>query len=160
MSRSPRCLITLFVALLCAGCSDSQSPEAQVRATIEAMELAAEDRSTGDLMEHVSTQFRDGYGRDADELSRYVRGYFIANQSVHLLTRIGEIRFPTREEARAQVTVAMVGRDAAEASAWNLAAEVHDFEQRTLAFTVGKERQRILCEIVGRVDRHKDANLG
>lgn len=115
------------VAALCA-CGDSDTPEAQVRQTITAMEKAAEARDVGELMEHISAQFRDGYGRDGKELSQYVRGYFIANQSIHLLTRIENIEFPTQEEARAQVTVGMVGRDAAESDAWNLAAEVHDFD--------------------------------
>ena len=39
-------------------------------------------------------------------------GYFIANQSIHLLTRIDKIDFPASDEARLQVTVGMVGREA------------------------------------------------
>jgi len=111
-----------------AACGDSDSPEAQVRATIDAIEHAAEERDVGGVADHVSEQFRDSYGQDGKELSRYIRGYFIANQSIHLLTRIGNIEFPTSEEARVKVTVAMVGREAAEANAWNLAGEIHDFD--------------------------------
>jgi hypothetical protein len=110
------------------GCSDPRSPEAEIREMIDAMEEAAEARDVGEVMEHISAQFRDGYGRDGQALSQYVRGYFIANQSIHLLTRIERIEFPTQDEARAKVTVGMVGRDAAEANAWNLAADVHDFD--------------------------------
>jgi hypothetical protein len=111
-----------------AACGDSQTPEAQVRATIAAIEAGAEARDVGDVMEHVSEQFRDGYGRDGKELSQYVRGYFIANQSIHLLSRIESIEFPTPDEARAKVTVGMVGREAAAANAWSLAADVYDFD--------------------------------
>jgi hypothetical protein len=110
------------------GCGDSDSPEAQIRQTIAAMEEAAEARDVGDLVQHISPQFRDANGRDGKELSQYVRGYFIANQSIHLLTRIESIEFPTQDEARAKVTVGMVGREAAESNSWNLAAEVHDFD--------------------------------
>jgi len=117
----------LIVAGL-AGCGDSETPETQVRATIAAIEEAAEARDVGGIMEHVSNQFRDAEGRDGTELSRYVRGYFIANQSIHLLSRIESIEFPTPEEARARVVVGMVGRDAAASNAWNLAAEIHDFD--------------------------------
>jgi hypothetical protein len=127
MRRCVLVLTTLGLACL-SGCGDSASPEAQVRQTIAAMEEAAEARDVGDLMEHLSPQFRDSYSRDGKELSQYLRGYFIANQSIHLLTRIESIEFPTQDEARAKVAVGMVGREAAESDSWNLAAEVHDFD--------------------------------
>ena len=118
---------SLAIALL-AACGDSDSPEAQVRAAIDAMEQAAEERDVGGVTEHISPQFRDGYGQDGNELSRYVRGYFIANQSIHLLTRVSSVDFPTKDEARAKVTVAMVGREADESNAWNLAGDIYDFD--------------------------------
>jgi hypothetical protein len=127
MRRS--CFLMIFSALLpLSGCGDSESPEAQIRHTIAALEEAAEARDVGELTKHISPQFRDAYGRDGTDLSRYVRGYFIANQSIHLLTRIESIEFPTQDEARAKVTVGMVGREGAESNSWNLAAEVHDFD--------------------------------
>jgi hypothetical protein len=123
-----RITIVGILAVGAAACGDSQSPAAQVRQTIAAIEAGAEDRDVGAVMEHVSSQFRDGYGRDGKELSQYVRGYFIANQSIHLLSRIEQLEFPTQDEARAKVTVGMVGREAAAANAWNLAAEIYDFD--------------------------------
>jgi len=120
--------IALATALSLAGCGDSQSPEAQVRETIDAMEHAAEERSVSGVAEHISAQFRDANSRDANELSQYIRGYFITNQSIHLLTRISNLEFPTPDEARAQITVAMVGREADAANAWNLAGEIYDFD--------------------------------
>lgn len=121
-------ILGLLAAIGVSSCGDPQSPDAHIRETIAALETAAEERDVGGLMEHVSDQFRDSYGRDSQALATYVRGYFIANQAIHLLTRIESVEFPTQEEARAKVTVAMVGREAAEANAWNLAAEVRDFE--------------------------------
>lgn len=122
--------LTAIAMLGCvlAGCGSSDSPEAQVRKTIDAIEHAAEDRSVGGVAEHISNEFRDANSRDGKELSQYIRGYFIANQSVHLLTRVSTIEFPTSDEARAQITVAMVGREADEANAWNLAGEIYDFD--------------------------------
>lgn len=120
--------IASLLLVVLAACGDSDSPEAQVRKTIDAMEVAAEERDIDDLSEHVSEQFRDADGRDRKEVAQYVRGYFLMNQSIHLLTRISSIEFPTKDEARAKVTVAMVGREAAEANAWNLAGEIYDFD--------------------------------
>ena len=123
-----RTMLSMVAMLTLAACGSRDTPEAQVRRTIDAMELAAEQRDVGDLTEHISTEFRDGSGRDTKELSQYVRGYFIANQSIHLLTRIKSIEFPTKDEANAQVTVAMVSREADEANAWNLGGEIYDFD--------------------------------
>lgn len=126
---NPAKLVTLIcIALAILGCSDGESPEAQVRHSIDAMEKAAEERDVSALTEHVSEQFHDAYGRGRKELAQYVRGYFIAHQSIHLLTRINSIEFPSPDEARVQVTVAMVGRDAEQSNAWNLAGEIHDFD--------------------------------
>ncbi|HEY6644529.1 hypothetical protein [Povalibacter sp.] len=127
MSRL-RPLFLVIAALAAAGCSDSDSPESQVRRTIDAMEMAAKARDVGDLMDFVAADFRDGYGQGSDELRRYMQGYFIANQSIHLLTRIEGIEFPHPDEARLQVTVGMVGREADAANAWSLAADVYDFD--------------------------------
>jgi len=124
--RSARlALYTIF--LVCAACGSKDSPEAQIHAVIRQMEAAAEARATGDLMEFISPDFRGDYAQNRDELSRLLRGYFIANQSVHLLTRIERMEFPSPDEARADISVAMVGREADAAHAWNLAAELHDF---------------------------------
>ncbi len=124
--------VTHLPALVCAiamlsSCTTADSPETQVRTALTAMEAAAEARDVGGVMALVAQDFRDAYGQDRDELNRNLYGYFIANQSIHLLTRINQISFPAADEARLQVTVGMVGREAAAASAWDLAADVYDF---------------------------------
>jgi hypothetical protein len=123
-----RLFATLMALATLAACGDADSPEQQVRAVIEQMELAAENRDVGELGEHLSADFRDTNGRSAEEVARYLRGYFIANQSVHLLTRIEQLEFPTDGEARAQVLVGMVGREADAATQWDLAADLHTFK--------------------------------
>jgi hypothetical protein len=120
--------LVLLLSCVLAGCGDSDTPEAQVRRTIDALERAAEARSVSGVAEHISAEFADANGRDANELSQYIRGYFIANQSIHLLTRVGSLEFPTADEASAKITVAMVGREADAANAWNLAGEIFDFD--------------------------------
>ena len=117
-----------WVALaLLAGCAGEGSPEQQVRDVIGKMELAAEERDVGDLMEYVSASYRDAQGQDRTEVSRYVRGYFIANQSVHLLTRIESLEFPAPDEARVKLQVGMAGREG-EAGATSFTADVQNFD--------------------------------
>ena len=66
-------------------------------------------------------------GPGPDEASRYARGYFIANQSVHLLTRIESLEFPAPDEARVKLQVGMAGRGG-EPGAANLSADLYDFD--------------------------------
>jgi hypothetical protein len=124
---APRHALCVLLLTILGSCSDSQSPEEAVRSVITSMEKAAEARDVGDMVEHVSESYRDGYGQGRDEVSRYIRGYFIANQSIHLLTRIEELDFPSKEEARATVLVGMLGRDAG-AATWDVAADVYRFK--------------------------------
>jgi hypothetical protein len=122
--RSPISWVAL--ALLTA-CSDPASPEQQVRAVLDSMEAAVEARDVGDLLEHVSANYRDGQGQDRAEASRYARGYFIANQSVHLLTRIASLEFPSPDEARVKLQVGMAG-GGGEPGATTLNADLYDFD--------------------------------
>ena len=91
------------------------------------MEVAAEARDVGDLMEHVSANYRDAQGQDRAEASRYARGYFVANQSIHLLTRIESLEFPAPDEARVKLQVGMAGRGG-EPGAASLTADLYDFD--------------------------------
>jgi hypothetical protein len=120
-----RSALVAALALL-GGCSDDTSPEQQVRAVIDSMELAAEARDVGDLLEHLSVAYRSADGQDRAETSRYIRGYFVANQSIHLLTRIESLEFPAPDEARLKLQVGMAGK--AGQGAANLNADLYDFD--------------------------------
>jgi hypothetical protein len=121
--RSP---ISWVAFALLTACADSGSPEQQVRAVIDAMEVAAEARDVGDLTEHLSENYRDAQGQDREQAARYARGYFIANQSVHLLTRIESLEFPAPDEARVKLQVGMAGRGGE--TGQGLSADLHDFD--------------------------------
>ena len=124
LPRSP----FLWVALAAlTACSDAASPEQQVRAVIDSMEVAAEARDVGDLMQHLSDNYRDAQGQDRQQAALYARGYFISNQSVHLLTRVESLEFPAPDEARVKLQVGMAGRGG-ETGQGGLSADLHDFD--------------------------------
>ena len=133
-----RCIL-LLMALAVASCGGDTSPEAQVRAVVAEAEAAAEARDASALLDLVADDYRDGRGNGADEIRRYVRGYLVAHQSVHLLVRIEELELKATDLARLRATVAMVGREAEGAAAWDLAADVHEFDV-TLAREDGEWR--------------------
>src|SRR3954471_16060341 len=119
--------LVLAFAVAASACSHPDSPEDQIRKSLASMESAAEERDVSEVMEWVSPEFRSSYGQHPDELRQYLVGFFIANQSIHLLTRINAIDLRAPDEARVNVTVAMASREGDAADAWDLAAEVHDF---------------------------------
>lgn len=123
-----RVAISIAVSLLTAACSEDVSPEEEVRAVIVAAEEAAEARSVRDLMALAAPGFAGPDGTSVDELERYLRGYFIANQSVRLLTRVTHLEMLAADVAEAEVTVAAVGKDAEATAAWDLAFDVYDFD--------------------------------
>jgi hypothetical protein len=122
-----RPIFWVALASLLAACSDRESPEQQVRSVIDAMELAAEARDVGDLMEHLSDNYRDAQGQDRQQAALYARGYFVTNQSVHLLTRVESLEFPAPDEARVKLQVGMAGRGG-ETGSGGLSAHLHDFD--------------------------------
>jgi hypothetical protein len=126
MQVSPRLTHVLMMLALLPGCGDDSSPEQQVRAVIDSMELAAEARDVGDLMEHISDNYRDARGQDRQEAALYARGYFVANQSVHLLTRIESLEFPAPDEARVKLQVGMAG--SGETGSSGLSADLQTFD--------------------------------
>ena len=124
-------------ALLLVACGSSGTPEDEIRALIDEAETATEARDAGALRELIGDDYRDGDGRGADEIRRYLHGYLIAHQSIRLITRIDAIELEGKEIARAQVTVGMLGRESD--STWDFAADIHRFDLR-LALEDGEWR--------------------
>lgn len=123
--RVPASLL-VTAAMLLGGCGRGDTPEAQVRAVIAAGEAAAEARDLSGILEHVSPDFRSDSGGGPDELRQVLRGYLVMHQSVHLLTRVDSVEFPYRDYARVRLTVGMLGSESSGATAFDLAADVHD----------------------------------
>jgi hypothetical protein len=129
MKRHARRLPSLLAGcLLLASCADEMSPEDRVRATVTAAEEAAEERDLSKVMELVADSYSDDRGRDKASIRGLMHGYFLLNQSVHLLVSVDSIEFPANDVANAQVTVGMLGNQSQDD--WALAAEVHEFDVR------------------------------
>jgi len=118
--------------MLLAACSREPSAEDRIREVIAAAETAAEARDLSDVMALVSDRYSDLRGQDKAAIRDLMRGYFLINQSIHLLLRIEDLEFPANNMASARVTVGMLGRQDAGGNDWSLAADVYEFEIRLL----------------------------
>lgn len=119
----------LGLALWLGGCSETQTPEARLRALIESAEQAAENKEGRVLRGYISDAYRDVDGRDRRMVDGILRLVLLRHESIHLLTRISEIAIPQPTRARAIVYVAMAGRPiAGPAQLASLRASLYRFE--------------------------------
>jgi len=119
--------IAFALALLAAGCAASD-PEAEIRALLAAAEDAAEARDVGFFGDAIGDNYRDARGNDRAAMLRMLRGLFIANQRIEIVSRIDEIVIEGGDAARAVVHAGMVGRRTDAALIDGLDADLYRFE--------------------------------
>ena len=128
LAPGPAMIMLAVLATSAAGCGESPTPEAKVRAVVAQGEQAAEARDLSGIMDLVAPSYTDEQGGGRDELKQYLRGYLVAHQAIHLLTKVESVEFPYRDMAKVSLTLGTLGRDAASATAFDLAADVYDVE--------------------------------
>lgn len=86
-------LFCLSITLILSACSSDEpmSEEQQVRAVIEAMELAAQERSLSGVMQHVSPKYKDAKANDFKAVQRLVQFQFIRNQNINIFSKVSEL---------------------------------------------------------------------
>ena len=120
------CLMGL---LLLSACSEPDSPEQQIRNTVEAGVQSVESRSVTDFRQIISDNYLDSYNHDKKAVTRLATGYFLRNKNIHLFTQIKQIHFPVPAEADVQLYVAMTAQPNIDiANILNLRADVYLFE--------------------------------
>ncbi len=112
---------------LCAGCGTG-TPEAEIAELLEAAEEAAEARDAGFFADLIGEAYRDARGNDRDALLRAVRGYFLANQRIEVVSLVDEIVLEGADAARAVVHAGMAGQRAGAAPLGGIDAELYRFE--------------------------------
>ena len=98
----------MLAASFLVACGAKTSDEEQVRALVSAVETAAEERDTSDVLTHVADNYADSAGFDKMQLQNFLRGYFLAHPKVELLVTVDSLEFPVDGLAQAVVTVATV----------------------------------------------------
>ncbi len=98
--------------LLLAACgAGSEGPEAELRAWVDAMHAAAEDRDRREIVSHISAAYADARGNDRDRINDMLRAYFLRQSKVAVIPSIGEIRVIGESAAEMTLTVGMAGQN-------------------------------------------------
>jgi hypothetical protein len=118
--------IALAAGLL-ASCRGSH-PEREIRELLAAASQAAEARDGGFFADVIGTSYRDARGNDRAELVRTVRGYFLANQRVQVVSRIDEVVIEGGDAARATVHAGLIGQQAGASLLGGLDGDVYRFD--------------------------------
>ncbi len=78
--------------LLLASCSaEVETPEAQIRQTLAALEVATEEGDVSGFKEFVSEQYTDAQGHDKQALGAYVAFQVMRNGNRHIILRVREV---------------------------------------------------------------------
>jgi hypothetical protein len=120
-------LVVAAATMLVSACGASD-PEAEIRALLAAAEEAAEARDVGFFGDALGEGFRDARGNDRDELIRTVRGFFVANQRIEIVSRVDEIVLEGEDAARAVLHAGMVGQRTGAALVDGIDADLYRFE--------------------------------
>ena len=121
--------VSILGAMSVLGCGASD-PEREIRALLAEAEEAAEARDTGFFGDLLGASYQDARGNDRDEALRVIRGYFIANQRVEIVSRVDEVRLegPQGDAAHAVVHAGMVGQRAGGGLIPDVEADLYRFE--------------------------------
>ena len=118
----------VLAAAAVAGCNGGGDPEAEIRALLAAAEEAAEARDAAFFGDLLGEGYRDSRGNDRDEMLRRVRGYFIANQRVEIVSRVDNVVLEGADAARAVVHAGMLGQRSGAALLGGVDADLYRFE--------------------------------
>jgi hypothetical protein len=121
---------TVAVLLLALGCSrGAEGPEAQVRGVLAAVEAAAEARDVGALKKQISESYKDPQGNDRRAVLGIATAHFMRNNSVYILSRVGEVEIAEPGSARVEALVALAGTPIRDAGALpELHADLYRFD--------------------------------
>lgn len=98
---------TLVVALLLQGCSDTVSPEQEIREWMDSLETAAESTTIGPIRQAVAPGFADNHGNNREAIINITRGVLLARRPLHIFRR--EISLNVADPMTAELTTIVVG---------------------------------------------------
>ena len=73
-------------------------------------EMAVEERSLSRVEPFLSERYRDEMGRQQKDLLRLLAGYYLRNQSIHLLVQINDIQLSNEDSAAVTLYAALAGQ--------------------------------------------------
>lgn len=118
-------LLGVGFALLAACSGDISDPEAEVRAWVDRMQAAAEEKDRGDILDGISDAYTDTRGNQRDDIGDMLRVYFLRQNSITLFSSVDEVNVFDGSAAEVSLTVGMAGTND---RALGISADAYQFE--------------------------------
>jgi len=130
MIRAALLIAAASAALALVACSaEPESPEAAVRATLAAVETAADERDVDGVRARISDAYADARGNDKAEVVQVAAFHLLRNQAVYTLSRIQTIDTSEPGFAAVEMLVALAGSPIDDAEALlRVKADLYRFE--------------------------------
>ena len=125
MASLTRIALLLLLTLVVSCSGDSDDPEQQVRAWVDAMQEAAGEKARRDIVANISPAYVDSRGYSRDDVDRLLRLYFLRQDKVVLMSHIDEVRIVGGTAAEVSITVGMA---ASNDSPLGVSADAYRFE--------------------------------
>ena len=102
--------ILLAASMVVTACSGSAAgPEEALRAWVDEMEYAAEDKDRSAMLDMVSGNYADARGNSRKDIGDTLFVYFLRQQNVAIVSTIDRISISEDSAAELVLTVAMAG---------------------------------------------------
>jgi len=118
-------LLPAILVLLVACGDEPGDPESEIRAWVDAMVRAAEDKARGDIMDGISKAYVDARGQSRDDIGNLLRLYFLRQNTVSLWSKIDEVTVIDGTAAEVSISVGMA---ATNDRALGISADAYRFE--------------------------------
>jgi preprotein translocase subunit SecA len=113
MMKAPvRMIIVILIGCFLLTACDrgpALTEEDKVRATLDAFEVAAQERSLSAMVKHISPEYRDFEGNDFAKVKRLLQFQLIKNQSINIFSKVRELEV-IGNAATVELSVAMASR--------------------------------------------------
>ena len=119
-------LVSASLVIGAGGCG-SDDPQVEVRAFLAAAEAAAEARDTGFFRDAISPSYADSRGRRRDDVIDLIRGVFLTNSTVEIISRIEAIELSGEDVATVKLQAALVGKREG-ATLFDVDGDLYDIE--------------------------------
>ena len=96
-----------------------------MRAWINDMEQAAEEKDRGAMLDRISESYADARGNSQEDIGDMLRIYMLRQQNVSILSTIDDITISGETAANVSLTVAMAGTSS---GTLGLSADAYHFE--------------------------------
>ncbi len=97
------------LVLLLSACA-VQDPESAVTQLVESAEAAAQSRDTSYFRDLVAESYVDNRGNDRERVISLIRGYFLVNQDIDVVTRLQSVELHGRDAANVVMLAGILGR--------------------------------------------------